>query len=53
MPKKMVLADASKLNVINIDANGKVIEDLSKVKLWEVAPELNAFVAKVLIDGRR
>ena len=53
MPKKMVLADASKLNVINIDANGKIIEDLSNVKLCEVAPELNAFVAKVLIEGRR
>lgn len=47
----MIIGDASKLNVINLDANGKVIEDMSKVDLSKVAPELNAFVVRILREG--
>lgn len=48
MPRKMDIADARKMKIINKDANGKIIEDLSKVNLAEVDPERNEAVAKIL-----
>jgi len=43
----MDIADARKMPITNKDANGKIIEDLSKVNLAEVDPELNNAVAKI------
>lgn len=37
-----------KLKVENHDAHGKLIPDISKVKLYEVSPEAHEFVINVM-----
>lgn len=41
-----------KLKVENYDAHGRFIPDMSKVKLYEVAPETHEFVINVLRQER-
>ncbi|GBG94616.1 hypothetical protein LFYK43_10750 [Ligilactobacillus salitolerans] len=37
-----------KMQIINHDASGKLIPDMSQVKLWEVAPETHRIVCQML-----
>ena len=41
-----------RLKVENHDAHGKLIPDISKVKLYEVSPEIHEFVVNVMQQER-